>query len=404
MHAVDLIEDAFPHGTVAGYRAGCRGAVCPAPLACRDVQRRYAGDFGFKRLVDAGVPLEEILARDAAAAEGIEKRDRQAARAAARPAAPEPKPAAEKALRAARAPRPPRPIEPAPVLVVTTSPADEYSAAIAAWREKRTGLQLALRSAQHVVVRAVRDRDAARGALEAFLAAGEPVKPAAATSSTRRTREDAAAEVARLHGEQLADAAIAEQMGVSRAYVGELRRELGLTAHRMPRKPRTPKPPRQVAGCGTNASYARGCRCAECTEAARVYHRDWMARRREDAESIPDEHHGTAYGYQLGCRSRKTCPAAVSCVDASLAEERRRRREAGIPEAAPRTAAEPAREHVRELMAGGMSLLAIADAADVSKSVIKTLLYGRSGERKGPLPTELTVDNAERLLAVSGAR
>ncbi|GLJ78651.1 hypothetical protein [Microbacterium imperiale] len=405
MHVADLIEDAFPHGTVDGYRAGCRGAVCPAPLACRDVQRRYAGDYSFKRLVDAGVPLEEILRRDAAAAEGIEKRDRQAARAAAKPATPA-KPKAERAPRAPRATRPPRaPREPRPVkaapVVDAASPAEEYAEAIAAWREKRTGLQLALRSAQTTLVRAARDRDAARAELEAFLAAGEPVEPEPQRTSKRRTGEDAAADVKRLHGEQLTDAAIAERMQVGVVYVGQVRRELGLAPNRKPRKQREPKQPRQVAGHGTNASYARGCRCDACKEAARTYHREWMANRRENAESIPAEHHGTAYGYQLGCRSRKLCPSTPSCADASLAEERRRRRDAGIPAAAPRVPAEPVRVHVRALMAAGMTMDAIAAGADVHRSRIGDLIYGRSEpDRKGELAAEIEAERATRLLAL----
>ncbi len=51
-------------------------------------------------------------------------------------------------------------------------------------------------------------------------------------------------------------------------------------------------------------------------------------------------------------------------------------------------------------MAGGMSVLAIADAAEVSKSGLKTLLYGRSGERKGEYPTEIEAEKAQRLLAL----
>ncbi len=40
-------RDDFPHGTPDGHRAGCRTSACPAALPCRDVYRRYAGDYSF---------------------------------------------------------------------------------------------------------------------------------------------------------------------------------------------------------------------------------------------------------------------------------------------------------------------------------------------------------------------
>lgn len=173
-----------------------------------------------------------------------------------------------------------------------------------------------------------------------------------------------------------------------------------------PRKPRSPRAqrapratkPRQLQPHGTNACRARGCDRPECIEAAREYHREWMERRK--AESVPLEHHGSAYGYQLGCKNRATCPAEISCADASLAEERRRRRDAGIAEQAPRVPAEPVREHVRQLMAAGMTVLGIAEEAGVSKTGVKILLYGRSGARKGELPREIEEAKAQRILAL----
>jgi len=123
-----------------------------------------------------------------------------------------------------------------------------------------------------------------------------------------------------------------------------------------------------------------------------------MANRK--AQSIPAEHHGTAYGYQLGCKERDQCPAEISCADASLAEERRRRREAGIAAQAPRVPADPVRRHVRQLMASGMTVLEIADRAQASKTGVKVLLYGRSCARKGELPGEIEAAKAQRLLAL----
>lgn len=57
------------HGTPEGYRdGGCRTAVgCPAVIPCRTVYIRYQGDQSFRRAIDSGVPLEDILAADAAA-------------------------------------------------------------------------------------------------------------------------------------------------------------------------------------------------------------------------------------------------------------------------------------------------------------------------------------------------
>lgn len=118
-------------------------------------------------------------------------------------------------------------------------------------------------------------------------------------------------------------------------------------------------------------------------------------------QHIEAEHHGTAYGYQLGCKDRASCPAEISCADASLNEERRRARAAGIPEQAPRVPAGPVRSHVRELMASGMTVLAIAAEAQVSKTGVKILLYGRSGSRKGELPSAIEQAKAERIMQLT---
>lgn len=82
MSAFDRLDDSFPHGTVDGYRRGCRGSVCPAPLPCRDVYTRAAGDFGFARKLAAGVPLAVILEEEQAAARAAAEAERAALRAA----------------------------------------------------------------------------------------------------------------------------------------------------------------------------------------------------------------------------------------------------------------------------------------------------------------------------------
>lgn len=65
MNANIILDSLFPHGSPDGFRQGCRGGRCPATVACRDVHRRYIGDFTFRRLFDAGVTAAEILAQEA---------------------------------------------------------------------------------------------------------------------------------------------------------------------------------------------------------------------------------------------------------------------------------------------------------------------------------------------------
>jgi len=65
MNADIQLSDTHPHGTPAGFSEGCHGSHCPAVMACRDVHRRYVGDFSFKRRFDAGVTLVQIMAQDA---------------------------------------------------------------------------------------------------------------------------------------------------------------------------------------------------------------------------------------------------------------------------------------------------------------------------------------------------
>jgi hypothetical protein len=389
MHAADMLEDSFPHGTPDGYANGCRGAHCPSVMSCRDVYSRYKGDWGFKRAIDAGTPLEEILRREAAAREGVEARDRAAARAERAKPAKTPKPKTT--------PRPKKE-RPAPA----ADPLEVYRQQLTEWRAHRKELYAVVRAAERAVTDAIAARDRALAAFDEFVEAGEPQKPE--TPKSRQRRSDIAEHIARLHSEGLADDAVAEELGITTAYAGIVRRRLNLPAIAKPRKaraPKEPRQPRQVLGHGTNASYARGCRCDACREAQRAYHRQWMEDRRKNVESIPAEHHGTAYGYQLGCRSRKSCPATPSCPDASLAEGRRRRREAGIPEAPDRVPAEPVRVHVRALMAAGMTMDAIAAGADVHRSRVGDLIYGRSDPgRKGQFAAEIEAERAKRLLAL----
>ncbi|GAA4774399.1 hypothetical protein [Microbacterium gilvum] len=67
MTLVAMIEDGFPHGTVEGFRLGCKGSICPAPLSCAAFSVRYRGDYAFAKAVDGGESVESILAREKAA-------------------------------------------------------------------------------------------------------------------------------------------------------------------------------------------------------------------------------------------------------------------------------------------------------------------------------------------------
>lgn len=69
MSSMDLFEDGFPHSTPAGYEAGCRGSHCPGKdehgFSCSEAHVRYAGDYSYRKLVEAGVGPAEIAKQDA---------------------------------------------------------------------------------------------------------------------------------------------------------------------------------------------------------------------------------------------------------------------------------------------------------------------------------------------------
>lgn len=405
MSTLDLLTDTFPHGTPDGYRLGCRTAACPAVLPCRTVHSRYCGDFTFAKLVDGGVPLAEILEREAAAKEGIRQRDKIAAReerrAAARPKAARPRaravtktattPVTSSPRRQTPPARPQRPHPGYKWLTLATEAIAQLPADLQT-RRREDLAQYCSELDRHV------------GELEQWrqrrAVAREQLTAAAATLKTATIASGTGLSVGGVI-ENALNAATNQHRAATEAL-----ESIDQERPAAPAKPRSPRPrraprvtePRQLQPHGTNACRARGCDRPECIEAGREYHRRWMRERR--AEGIPLEHHGTAYGYQLGCKDRETCPAEISCADASLAEERRRRREAGITEQAARVPAEPVREHVRQLMAGGMTVLGIAEKAGVSKTGVKILLYGRSGARKGELPREIEESKAQRILAL----
>lgn len=62
--AADRLDDSFPHGTVDGYKAGCRGNVCPAGdeygLSCKRANQLHAGDYRYQKLVKRRLKPAEI--------------------------------------------------------------------------------------------------------------------------------------------------------------------------------------------------------------------------------------------------------------------------------------------------------------------------------------------------------
>jgi hypothetical protein len=275
MSGLDMLADDFPHGTVDGYNRGCKGGHCPAPMSCRGVQMRFSGDYAFRKRIVAGLTVAEIIALELADATADAER-LAAARLAAR-AVPANRARVPRQVRArtVREPREPRAARPPRPKTLRPSAEEREAARIAAALERQQA-------------RAIARAEKAR--------------------MTAAEREVRAAEVA-----------------AARAVRAEEREAARIAAATANRKP---------VRHGTNAGYARGCITDEecpadngitCKAANRQYHREYVAKRR--AEGVPAEAHGTPYGYQLGCTKRELCPAELTCSDASIAEEVRRRRE-----------------------------------------------------------------------------
>lgn len=87
MSGADLLEDGFPHSTVQGYKAGCRGRSCIGVvengISCADAFARYQGDYGFRKKVDAGMSPKEIVAEASGAP--VAPRPRPVSKPTARP-------------------------------------------------------------------------------------------------------------------------------------------------------------------------------------------------------------------------------------------------------------------------------------------------------------------------------
>jgi hypothetical protein len=327
------------HGTVQGYRDGCRGRASCVPSflgTCEEAMIRYRGDYSFSRAVDAGATLDELEARDAAAREAdvaAIRAQNAAARAAGkakrelvtvpavsrRSAAPAPKEKAAPAARPAPAPKPVSERKPTKAEIR----ADERGRRDQAAQDARWARDH-LQTAQAVLERAESALVAARvevaSAVERYDVALDALRVLDARATAREERER----------EQQERAAERERARAER----EARRTEDAEGRRERKK-------RGQHTHGTAGGYGQGCRTIEgcpehalgrttCLEANRAYHREYRARRMTaaaaDASTIPS--HGTAYGYQLGCRG-DACPATPSCTDAMNAADTARRRAKG---------------------------------------------------------------------------
>lgn len=427
-HTLELLAE-IDHGTVAGYRAGCHGSAisCGGAVSCQTVFIRYQADWGFRKRIDAGEDAISIFAAELADAENVKARDKAANRKAKEDGA-KAAVAREKKQRTARKPRPARPPR-----TDRLNPDDVTRLHGLGWTDVRIGSELGFSGA--AIGKARQRLGLARNRQVAA-----PVTPSQRTIRRERIAElhakgltdneianelditrmavsqvrnrlglavhpDSRAgqkfgprasvqhrtDLKRLHSEGMTDREISTALGVSISYVGDLRRQEGLTANRSAASKWDGV---EKLGHGTNACYTRGCRCADCIEAHQDYMRAYRARRREAGAG---ENHGTAYGYQLGCRG-KSCPSTPTCTDAMLEQDRARRRSAGIPEKTL-VDAEPVRTHLRDLKAAGMTGERIAEAAGVPHSTVKTVLHSR-GAGRGPVESMLA-DRAAALLNVA---
>ncbi|GAA4762456.1 helix-turn-helix domain-containing protein [Microbacterium gilvum] len=313
MSGIDLLEDSYPHGTLAGARE-CRSGVCPAPMKCRDVAIRYAGDWGFKKAVDDGEEPADFLSREEAARAAVEARDK-----AAKPGVGY---GERRPLLARLHAQGLNDIEIALQMEITRSSAGEL--------RRKMGLapnpiprKQKPREVLHGTTGAYRNGCRCEDCTAAHTTYGRERRARPAGPTPRQQRAEwMRAEVTRLNGEGLIDKEVAKRLGMSLTYVNRLRRDLGLPSRKVGKKPTTH---------GTASAYRHGCRCEPCLDAVREYNREYAARQRSaavvpvDAAPSADAEHGTPERYTQGCRKRSACPAKPTCTDAALAAARERR-------------------------------------------------------------------------------
>lgn len=190
MNADIITSTSHPHGTTQGFRQGCHGSHCPAPVACRDVHTRYQGDFAFRRAVDAGEAPAEIVARE-----------EEAARAAAAAAK-----AKTRRPRAMRIPR--RGKGTSPGVPFTPHQKQVWDLVV---NEKLTDSEIAVRLGK------TRDQVCASRKYLRLPANREP-----------RRRSDLDDTIREMNGQGLDDITIAERLGKRSEYVNSRRRKMGL--------------------------------------------------------------------------------------------------------------------------------------------------------------------------------
>jgi hypothetical protein len=347
------------HGSAAGYDLGCRSAGgCPNHdsaewLTCREADTARRSDYALSRLpADAPIPRKALE---------IPKTPR----------------------RPIETPRAPSLAAPAPT-PADTAPAERKVTAPA----RRTE------------------------AVKRSPAAAKPRATRRAAATSPRVKKDAQPKAPRVKKVEAPKAPRVKKAQAPKA---------ARPAKRAPAAPRVRTPRQPVHG--TVYGWRRGCRDEEgcpnlaaggksCSEVKRDYYADYRAARQ--AGGGPPIKHGTASGYQFGCRDRATCPGdrqGVTCPDASLAAEARRRRARGIPEKQPVVDSAPILEHIAALRDGGMTIAEIITRSGVSRTAIRALIYGRDdytptgpGPRHGEIPAHIEARKAQRILAVQPSR
>lgn len=206
-----MLDDSFPHGSIDGFHRGCTGSMCPAAVPCRDVHRRYHGDFRFRQLLDSGLTPAEAVAREneeaaeAARARAVEFRARRMGKA--EPAPVEPTPSESE----------PEP-EPEPVEVAVPAPAPK-------WSIRRVWMAYA---PDGKVYGPFESQPAALEFVESLLP-----RPKSKPEPKYRGRmtEDEWATIRRLHAEGLSDNKIAHAIGRGQASVSSWMRGAGLPSN-----------------------------------------------------------------------------------------------------------------------------------------------------------------------------
>lgn len=399
MSGFDRLDDTYPHGTLEGYRGGCRGAICSAVASCLDVHVRYQGDYSFRRAVNAGEDPQVLFAAEVAERAAVAARDKIANRAPRITHEPKPKKAGKPRTKDRPKKRERASVKPKGTRERYSSVSERMGDEIVRLHgegvhDRKIGELLGV--SRNTVMRVRHDK-------------GLPAIVQDRSATAGRPRRDRRGEVAALHAKGLTDAAIAAEMGLStphiasirraisltannpdgtakkaqrlesrrdavraayleglrdvqiaerlnltEAYVGTIRRELQLRPHPMPRTHESG--PRRDRRPEIRAAYERGLTDTEISKEVglsvsevgrlrrsigldsvrpvgrpRAAHVELARVELVDVRvEVAAEQHGTADGYEHGCRKRSECPAKPSCVDAALEVHRQRRHAADV--------------------------------------------------------------------------